>query len=154
MSDGLVSMLSSLVEAWDGSMLLRFSGLSNASALLYHQLEDVSWVGFYLTDQSGENLVLGPFQGKVACGRIPFGRGVCGTAAQEKRTVVVPDVHRFPGHIACDPASHSELVVPLVKDGRVVGVLDIDSETAGRFTGEDAVSLASCAGVLVAKLFA
>jgi GAF domain-containing protein len=154
MSDGLVSMLSSLVEAWDGSMLLRFSGLSNASALLYHQLEDVSWVGFYLTDQSGENLVLGPFQGKVACGRIPFGRGVCGTAAQEKRTVVVPDVHRFPGHIACDPASRSELVVPLVKDDRVVGVLDIDSETAGRFTGEDAVSLASCAGVLVAKLFA
>lgn len=154
MSDGLVSMLSSLVEAWDGSMLLRFSGLSNASALLYHQLEDVSWVGFYLTDQSGENLVLGPFQGKVACGSIPFGRGVCGTAAQEKRTVVVPDVHRFPGHIACDPASQSELVVPLVLDGRVVGVLDIDSETAGRFTGEDAVSLASCAGVLVAKLFA
>jgi L-methionine (R)-S-oxide reductase len=154
MSDGLVSMLSSLVEAWDGSMLLRFSGLSNASALLYHQLEDVSWVGFYLTDQSGENLVLGPFQGKVACGSIPFGRGVCGTAAQEKRTVVVPDVHRFPGHIACDPASQSELVVPLVLDDRVVGVLDIDSETAGRFTAEDAVSLASCAGVLVAKLFA
>lgn len=154
MSDGLVSMLSSLVEAWDGSMLLRFSGLSNASALLYHQLEDVSWVGFYLTDQSGENLVLGPFQGKVACGSIPFGRGVCGTAAQEKRTVVVPDVHRFPGHIACDPASRSELVVPLVKDGRVVGVLDIDSETAGRFTTEDAAALAACAGVLVAKLFA
>lgn len=154
MSDGLVSMLSSLVEAWDGSMLLRFSGLSNASALLYHQLEDVSWVGFYLTDQSGENLVLGPFQGKVACGSIPFGRGVCGTAAQEKRTVVVPDVHRFPGHIACDPASQSELVVPLVLDDRVVGVLDIDSGTVGRFTTEDAVSLASCAGVLVAKLFA
>lgn len=154
MSDGLVSMLSSLVEAWDGSMLLRFSGLSNASALLYHQLEDVSWVGFYLTDQSGENLVLGPFQGKVACGSIPFGRGVCGTAAQEKRTVVVPDVHRFPGHIACDPASRSELVVPLVKDGRVVGVLDIDSGTVGRFTTEDAAALAACAGVLVAKLFA
>lgn len=154
MSDGLVSMLSSLVEAWDGSMLLRFSGLSNASALLYHQLEDVSWVGFYLTDQSGENLVLGPFQGKVACGRIPFGRGVCGTAAQEKRTVVVPDVHRFPGHIACDPASQSELVVPLVLDDRVVGVLDIDSETAGRFTTEDAAALAACAGVLVSKLFA
>jgi L-methionine (R)-S-oxide reductase len=154
MSDGLVSMLSSLVEAWDGSMLLRFSGLSNASALLYHQLEDVSWVGFYLTDQSGENLVLGPFQGKVACGSIPFGRGVCGTAAQEKRTVVVPDVHRFPGHIACDPASQSELVVPLVLDDRVVGVLDIDSETAGRFTGEDAAALAACAGVLVSKLFA
>lgn len=154
MSDGLVSMLSSLVEAWDGSMLLRFSGLSNASALLYHQLEDVSWVGFYLTDQSGENLVLGPFQGKVACGSIPFGRGVCGTAAQEKRTVVVPDVHRFPGHIACDPASRSELVVPLVKDGRVVGVLDIDSGTAGRFTTEDAAALAACAGVLVSKLFA
>jgi GAF domain-containing protein len=154
MSDGLVSMLSSLVEAWDGSMLLRFSGLSNASALLYHQLEDVSWVGFYLTDQSGENLVLGPFQGKVACGRIPFGRGVCGTAAQEKRTVVVPDVHRFPGHIACDPASQSELVVPLVLDDRVVGVLDIDSGTVGRFTGEDAAALAACAGVLVSKLFA
>lgn len=154
MSDGLVSMLSSLVEAWDGSMLLRFSGLSNASALLYHQLEDVSWVGFYLTDQSGENLVLGPFQGKVACGSIPFGRGVCGTAAQEKRTVVVPDVHRFPGHIACDPASQSELVVPLVLDDRVVGVLDIDSGTVGRFTGEDAAALAACAGVLVSKLFA
>jgi GAF domain-containing protein len=154
MSDGLVSMLSSLVEAWDGSMLLRFSGLSNASALLYHQLEDVSWVGFYLTDQSGENLVLGPFQGKVACGRIPFGRGVCGTAAQEKRTVVVPDVHRFPGHIACDPASQSELVVPLVLDDRVVGVLDIDSGTVGRFTREDAAALAACAGVLVSKLFA
>ena len=94
------------------------------SAFLFHELGDLNWAGFYLN--KGEQLVLGPFQGKVACVRIPFGRGVCGAAASSRQTQRVEDVHAFPGHIACDSASNSELVVPLVKDGRLIGVLDLD----------------------------
>ena len=109
--------------------------LSNAAALLWESLEDINWAGFYLTQ--GESLLLGPFQGKVACIRIPYGRGVCGTAAAEDKTQRVPDVHAFPGHIACDSASRSEIVVPLHCGGAVVGVLDIDSPTEGRFTEQD-----------------
>lgn len=109
--------------------------LSNAAALLWESLEDINWAGFYLTQ--GESLLLGPFQGKVACIRIPFGRGVCGTAAAEDKTQLVPDVHAFPGHIACDSASRSEIVVPLHSGVQVVGVLDIDSPREGRFTEED-----------------
>lgn len=105
------------------------------AALLFHELEGLNWAGFYLV-KDGE-LVLGPFQGKVACVRIPFGRGVCGAAAQSRETQRVEDVHAFPGHIACDSASNSELVVPLVKDGQLVGVLDLDSPHTGRFTEED-----------------
>ena len=109
--------------------------LSNASALLYDALSDVNWAGFYL--MRGGRLVLGPFQGKVACIHIQVGRGVCGTAVQEGRTQLVPDVHAFPGHIACDSASNSEIVVPIRHDGGIVGVLDIDSPVPGRFTEAD-----------------
>jgi GAF domain-containing protein len=112
---------------------------ANLSSLVFHTLPDLNWVGFYWVKQ-GE-LVLGPFQGKPACVRIALGRGVCGTAARERRTIVVPDVNAFPGHIACDSASASELVVPLIRDGRVLGVLDLDSPRAGRFAEEDARAL-------------
>ena len=105
------------------------------SAFLFHELGDLNWAGFYLN--KGEQLVLGPFQGKVACVRIPFGRGVCGAAASSRQTQRVEDVHAFPGHIACDSASNSELVVPLVKDGRLIGVLDLDSPSAARFSPDD-----------------
>ena len=140
--------------------------LSNASALLWDALDDINWAGFYLVDSvtvtgvepdaapgaepdvapsdhepCAPELRLGPFQGKVACVRIPFGRGVCGTAAETKTSQLVEDVHRFPGHIACDSASNSEVVVPIVKDNQVVGVLDIDSPSVARFTQEDLTGL-------------
>lgn len=105
------------------------------SAFLFHELGDLNWAGFYLN--KGEQLVLGPFQGKVACVRIPFGRGVCGAAASSRQTQRVEDVHAFPGHIACDSASNSELVVPLVKDGRLIGVLDLDSPSTACFSPDD-----------------
>jgi GAF domain-containing protein len=108
---------------------------ANMSALLYDLLPDLNWAGFYF--MRGSELVLGPFQGKVACVRIPVGRGVCGTAVERKASVVVPDVHAFPGHIACDSASRSELVVPLIKDGKVLGVLDLDSPNPARFDADD-----------------
>lgn len=101
------------------------ANLSNASALLNQFLDRVNWVGFYVTE--GNQLVLGPFQGMPACVRIPFGRGVCGVAAETKTTQLVADVHQFPGHIACDSASNSEIVVPIMKEGNIMGVLDIDS---------------------------
>jgi GAF domain-containing protein len=108
---------------------------ANMSALLYHTLADVNWVGFYFL--KGGELVVGPFQGKPACVRIALGRGVCGTAAAARHSMVVPDVHAFPGHIACDAASRSELVVPLILGDAVVGVLDLDSPLPGRFDEED-----------------
>lgn len=107
------------------------ANLSNASALLNQFLDRVNWVGFYVTE--GNQLVLGPFQGMPACVRIPFGRGVCGVAAETKTTQLVADVHQFPGHIACDSASNSEIVVPIVKEETVIGVLDIDSPEKNRF---------------------
>ncbi|KLA24429.1 GAF domain-containing protein [Bacillus cereus] len=107
------------------------ANLSNASSLLNQFLDRVNWVGFYVTE--GNQLVLGPFQGMPACVRIPFGRGVCGVAAETKTTQLVADVHQFPGHIACDSASNSEIVVPIVKEGTVIGVLDIDSPEKNRF---------------------
>ncbi|MCQ8239911.1 GAF domain-containing protein [Rhizosaccharibacter radicis] len=108
---------------------------ANMAALLFATLPDINWAGFYFL--RGDDLVLGPFGGKVACTRIPMGRGVCGTAAVRRETVLVPDVHAFPGHIACDAASRSEIVVPLMRDGRVLGVLDIDSPRPDRFDDED-----------------
>jgi GAF domain-containing protein len=108
---------------------------SNASALLYDNMEDLNWAGFYVMDKG--SLLLGPFQGKVACIRIELGKGVCGTAAGNDETQLVANVHEFAGHIACDSASNSEIVVPIHKDGKVVAVLDIDSPSLGRFTGED-----------------
>lgn len=115
------------------------------SALVYDTLADLNWAGFYFTVPSkksdGQDLLVGPFQGKPACARIPFGRGVCGTSAVERATIVVADVHAFPGHIACDSASASEIVLPLVKDGVMLGVFDIDSPVLDRFAEEDKVGL-------------
>jgi GAF domain-containing protein len=104
---------------------------ANTAAAIWQHMAGINWAGFYF--RQGETLVLGPFQGKPACVRIPLGQGVCGTAAARRETLVVPDVHAFPGHIACDSASNSEIVVPLVRDGEVIGVLDIDSPRLGRF---------------------
>lgn len=117
----------------------QIANLSNASALLNQFLDDTNWVGFYLM-QDGE-LVLGPFQGLPACVRIAVGRGVCGTAVEKNETLRIEDVHAFPGHIACDAASNSEIVIPLVKDGEVIGVLDIDSPSKARFTEVDQAGL-------------
>ena len=124
----------------------RIANLANASALIYESLEDLNWAGFYLLE--GETLVLGPFQGKPACIEIPLGRGVCGTAAQTGQTQLVPDVHLFPGHIACDSASNSAIVVPLRIDGKVVGVLDLDSPWPGRFTDEDQAGLEAVGSIV------
>lgn len=124
----------------------RISNLSNAAALLYHDLADINWAGFYLVESG--LLVLGPFQGKPACVEIQIGHGVCGTAVAEDRTQVVADVHQFPGHIACDCASNSEIVVPIHAGGRTVGVLDIDSPSAGRFTEEDRAGLEAFVRIL------
>ncbi|TDV70445.1 GAF domain-containing protein [Pseudomonas sp. LP_7_YM] len=118
------------------------------SAFLYTQLDDLNWAGFYLNRD--EELVLGPFQGQIACVRIPFGRGVCGAAAQSRETRRVMDVHEFPGHIACDSASNSELVVPLVKDGKLIGVLDLDSPSLGRFSEADQAGIEALAAIFLA----
>jgi L-methionine (R)-S-oxide reductase len=120
---------------------------ANLSALLFHSLPDLNWAGFYFLKDEG--LVLGPFQGKPACVRIALGKGVCGTAASQKRTIVVPDVNLFPGHIACDTASRSEVVVPLVRFGRVIGVMDLDSPKPGRFDDDDARGLEALADVFL-----
>jgi L-methionine (R)-S-oxide reductase len=113
----------------------RIANAANMAALIYHGLPDLNWAGFYFTN--GEELVLGPFQGQPACVRIAWGNGVCGAAASRAETVLVPDVHEFPGHIACDPVSQSELVVPLIENGKVTGVLDLDSPRLARFDAED-----------------
>ena len=120
--------------------------LSNASALLWESLDRLNWAGFYLMDKG--SLLLGPFQGKAACVRIPLGKGVCGTAAEEGRSLRVPDVHAFPGHIACDSASNSELVIPIRQGGAVLGVLDLDSPEYDRFTAEDRAGLEGFVRVL------
>lgn len=127
------------------------ANLSNASALLFSELEDLNWAGFYLTQ--GEKLVLGPFQGRPACIEIPFGKGVCGNAAKEGKTLVVQNVHLFPGHIACDAASNAEIVVPVRKNGLTVGVLDIDSPLVGRFSEEDRIGLEQFVSVLEENVF-
>ena len=125
--------------------------LSNAAALIAESLPGISWAGFYLA-RPGRTLILGPFQGRLACTEIPFGKGVCGTAAEADAIQVVPDVHAFPGHIACDAASASEIVVPIHADDEVVAVLDIDSPLKGRFDEDDARGLAQCCRVLEERL--
>ena len=130
--------------------------LANASALIYQSLPDLNWAGFYLTEFSADPaadpvLVLGPFQGKTACIRIPYGRGVCGTAAKTNSVQRIDDVHQFPGHIACDSASNSEIVIPIHSGGRVVGVLDIDSPVFSRFSAEDETGLLSLVHILEAN---
>ncbi len=121
--------------------------LANMSALLFQALADINWAGFYLMKDG--RLLLGPFQGKPACIRIPMGCGVCGTAAQTLQTQLVYDVHQFPGHIACDAASNSEIVIPLLKDGRLLGVLDIDSPLIGRFDQDDRRGLENLCRLLI-----
>jgi L-methionine (R)-S-oxide reductase len=122
---------------------------ANVSSLLYHSLPDLNWAGFYLLIE-GE-LVLGPFQGKPACVRIAMGKGVCGIAAEQRQTVLVKNVHQFPGHIACDSESNSEIVVPLIKDERLIGVLDLDSPLFGRFDDDDAKGLNEVAEIFVSS---
>ncbi len=132
----VIKQLTSLIE--DEPNVI--ANLSNASALLNQFMERINWVGFYLIDGT-EELVLGPFQGLPACVRIKVGSGVCGTAVAEKRPIRVEDVHQFPGHIACDAASRSEIVVPIIKNEKVIGVLDIDSPEIGRFDVIDEMKL-------------
>jgi L-methionine (R)-S-oxide reductase len=120
---------------------------ANLTALIYDALPALNWVGFYFV--RGEELVLGPFQGKIACVRITVGKGVCGTAALRRETLIVPDVHEFPGHIACDTASRSEIVVPLIRSGRALGVLDLDSPEPDRFDQEDADGLGTLVQLLL-----
>jgi L-methionine (R)-S-oxide reductase len=126
------------------------ANMANAAALLWQYLPDLNWAGFYR--MVGGELVLGPFQGKAACIRIPLGRGVCGTAAATRATQVVADVHAFPGHIACDAASRSELVVPIVRAGEVLGVLDLDSPIPARFDHVDAAGCEAVAALLAERL--
>ncbi|MDE3839924.1 histidine kinase [Bacillus methanolicus] len=142
----VIKQLKSLLEGETN----RIANLSNASALLKQFLDRTNWVGFYLMD--GEELVLGPFQGLPACVRIPLGKGVCGTSAQLRKTIRVEDVHLFPGHIACDPASQSEIVVPMIKNGELLGVLDIDSPEKSRFDELDQEKLEKFTEVLVQYL--
>lgn len=127
---------------------------SQFSAFIYDTIADLNWAGFYLTrptrDGAGRELLVGPFQGKVACARIPFGRGVCGAAAERRTTMLVPDVHAFPGHIACDSASNAEIVIPLIKDGVVLGVFDIDSPSLNRFDEADQAGLEALVAAFLA----
>ncbi len=125
-----------------------WANAANLTALLFERLPDLNWAGFYFL--RGGGLVVGPFQGRVACVRIALGAGVCGTAAATRRTLIVPDVHAFAGHIACDAASNAEIVVPLESNGKLIGVLDLDSPTRGRFTPADAALLEGLAALLVA----
>ncbi|QUM82155.1 GAF domain-containing protein [Moritella sp. 5] len=128
------------------------ANLANLSALLFMELEDINWAGFYLYEN--DELVLGPFQGLPACIRIPVGRGVCGTAASTLQTQLVTDVHDFPGHIACDAASNSEIVVPIVVNDKLIGVLDIDSPSIGRFDNDDLMGAELLVNQLVKRLTA
>lgn len=126
------------------------ANLSNAAALLYNMMDRINWAGFYLL--KGSDLVLGPFQGKPACTRIPIGKGVYGTAAEKRQVQLVEDVDRFPGHIACDPASRSEIVLPIIVDDRLLGVLDIDSPIKARFDHKDAAGLEDFVSILCGSI--
>ncbi|MEY8756069.1 GAF domain-containing protein [Peribacillus frigoritolerans] len=128
----------------------RIANLSNAAALLNQFLDEINWVGFYLYEE--DQLILGPFQGLPACVRIPMGKGVCGTSAATEKTLRIEDVHQFPGHIACDAASRSEIVIPLMKDGKLLGVLDIDSPITDRFDEMDQQGLEKFAEILSTHL--
>ncbi|QNQ99190.1 GAF domain-containing protein [Pseudomonas oryzihabitans] len=144
------AMLAAQVEALLAGERNLVANAAQLSAFIYQEVPDLNWAGFYFVED-GDQLLLGPFQGKVACMRIPFSKGVCGAAARERRTQRVEDVHAFPGHIACDAASRSELVVPLVQGGRLIGVLDLDSPHPGRFSAADQAGIeALVAAFLVA----
>ena len=144
--DQLLQSLDALCQGVSSPVTL----LSNASALLFSELDNVNWAGFYLLENN--ELLLGPFQGRPACVRIPLGKGVCGTAALQRQTLVVNDVHSFPGHIACDASSRSEIVVPLLKNDRLLGVLDVDSPSLARFNDADARGLEAFARTLCSFL--
>lgn len=146
MNELINQQLSSLIEDTD----YEISVLSNAAALLNESMNDVSWVGFYLYQNN--ELILGPFQGKVACTRIPLGKGVCGNSAADQKTYLVPNVHEFPGHIACDSASNSEIVIPILLKDQLYGVLDIDSTSFDRFTKEDQQILEEFVKILANRL--
>ena len=139
------------LEALTQGVPHKIANLANASALLWQELPEINWAGFYILE--GQTLVLGPFQGKPACIEIPVGKGVCGTAVQQDAAQLVEDVHAFPGHIACDSASRSEIVIPIRYGGKVWGVLDIDSPYLARFTREDEKGLESFVRVLEKALF-
>ena len=143
-------LLCAQLQALTEDVPYEIANLSNASALLWQELEDINWAGFYKMEKGA--LVLYPFQGKPACIRIAVGKGVCGTAVAEDRTQLVPDVHKFPGHIACDCASNSEIVVPIHVHGEIWGVLDIDSPSLGRFTEADREGLEAFVKVLESLL--
>ena len=145
-ADKLYPLLSEQLQAITQGIPHKIANLANTAALLWEALDNINWVGFYLRE--GDTLILGPFQGKVACIEIPLGRGVCGTAAALGQTVRVDNVHTFPGHIACDSASNSEIVIPLLRDGQVVGVLDIDSPITSRFTPDDQRYLEAIARII------
>lgn len=142
----LLEQLKVLIEDCDYELSI----LSNVSALLNQSLEDISWVGFYLYQD--DQLILGPFQGKVACTNIPIGKGVCGTTAQNKTTTIVPNVHEFAGHIACDSATNSEIVIPIFVNEKFYGVLDIDSISFDRFNEQDQLKLEQAMTILGNKL--
>ena len=150
--DLLALQLASLLESETDLV----ANAAQFSAFIYDTIADLNWAGFYLTTASKKadaapELLVGPFQGKVACARIPFGKGVCGTSAAERRTILVKDVHEFPGHIACDSASNSEIVIPLIVNDKVVGVFDIDSPSLARFTQEDQVGLEKLVAIFIAQ---
>ena len=142
----LISQLEALTYGVDNNI----TNLANAAALIYNGLADVNWAGFYIA--AGDSLLLGPFQGKPACVRIPRGKGVCGSAFETGKTLVVPNVHEFDGHIACDAESNAEIVVPLIKNGIVYGVMDIDSKSFDRFDETDMEGLERFARALEARL--
>ena len=142
----LASQLSSLL-AGERDLI---ANAANFSSLVFHALPDLNWAGFYLAKD--DELVLGPFQGQPACVRIKFGQGVCGAGAAKGETVIVPNVHEFPGHIACDSASNSEIVVPLLKTGKLLGVLDLDSPVVARFDAEDARGLENLVSILLSSV--
>ena len=141
---GLSAQLRSLLESERDFI----ANAANLSSLLFYSLPDLNWSGLYIL--RGEELVLGPFQGKPACVRIPLGQGVCGAAANRQQTIIVDNVHDFPGHIACDSASNSEIVVPIVSEGRLIGVLDLDSPSFSRFDDDDARGLNQLVEIFVA----
>lgn len=142
--------LASQLEALLAGEADPIANAANTSALIFQMLPDLNWAGFYFLKQENE-LVLGPFQGKPACVRIAVGRGVCGTAVERAQSILVEDVHAFPGHIACDAASRSELVVPLLRDGAVFGVIDLDSPIASRFDRDDQAGIEALASIYAAS---
>ena len=145
-ASGLVSQLRSLLSGQQDMI----ANAANLAAFLFHELEDVNWVGFYFL--KGRQLIVGPFQGRPACVSIPLGKGVCGTAAATRQIQNVRDVHDFDGHIACDVNSRSELVIPLIRNGKVLGVLDLDSPSPGRFNEEDQALLSEIARIYLESI--